>query len=41
MAISFVVTGNLVVPIVAHMVTNILAGYSWKLHLLEIRSDKA
>lgn len=41
MAISFVTTGNLVVPIVAHMVTNILAGYSWKLHLLETRSDRA
>lgn len=41
MAISFVVTGNLVVPILAHMVTNILAGYSWKLHLLETRSGRS
>lgn len=35
MAISFVVTGNLLVPILAHMLTNILAGYSWKLQMLD------
>ena len=38
MSISFVVTGNLLVPITAHMVTNILAGYTWKRHLVGRRS---
>lgn len=38
MAIGFVLTDNMLVPILAHMVTNILAGYSWKLQLRETRS---